>query len=184
MSHPLSGQWVLLRPFREDDLEDLLEHLNHPGLDGRRYAPGDLPDLEVTREEGRQIIEKWSSTDSQVHLAVVIQEGGTLIGHANAYWGWDPHCPDVELVISPGYQRRGFGTEAFRLLVDWVYASMPAHSISCFAAGWNQAGRRFLEKQGFQPAGISRREMFWRGEFVDEHVYDMLRSEWEALHGA
>lgn len=184
MTHPLLGEQVALRPFTSEHLEPLVAYLNHPGLDGRRYAPGAYPDLPVTLDAGTSILERWSKTENEIHLAVVMREHEILIGHAAAYWGWDPHCPDVELVIAPEFQGRGFGGEAFQLLLRWVFQTLPAHSLSAFAAGWNQEGRRFLEKHGFSPAGISRREGIWRGAYVDEHVFDMLRKEWEARNGA
>lgn len=184
MNRPLVGERVALRPFAPEDLEPLVAYLNDPGLDGRRYAPGAYPDLPVTLQAGNEILEKWSKTEDQIHLAIVYRGPETLIGHASAYWGWDPHSPDVELVIAPEHQHRGAGSEAFRLLVDWIFASLPAHCVSGFVAGWNETGRKFFERHGFTPAGVSRREAFWRGEYVDEHVYDVLRQEWMANHGA
>lgn len=184
MTHPFTGELTTMRPFSPEDLEPLVAYLNHPGLDGRRYAPGDFPDLPVTLEAGQKILEKWAQTENQIHLAVISREHGILVGHTAAYWGWDTLCPDVEVVIAPDHQRRGYGADAFRLLVDWVFASLPAHTLSAFAAGWNSEGQRFLERAGFRLAGISRREGFWRGAYVDEHVFDLLRSEWEARDGS
>ena len=125
-----------------------------------------------------ELIEKWGQTENRVHLAIIFQEGDTLIGHASAYWGWDPHCPGVELVISPAYQRQGLGAETLSLLVQWLFDTMPAHNIGIEVADWNKHAQKFLLKHDFQESGRSRREGMREGKFYDLLLFDILRREW------
>jgi ribosomal-protein-alanine N-acetyltransferase len=190
MTFKMQGDFVGARFFEPQDLEAVQDYLNHPDLAGRRYLPeGDYPaGLPLSKKMVAEILDKWSGQDRQLHLAVSLPGQGDLIGHASAFWRWDPLCPHVELVISPVYQRRGFGSEALVLLVKWLFDNLPANSISANAAEWNQAGCAFLLKRGFKPAGRERSGGMWGGNFFDMLGYDMLREEWysqrEGGHGA
>ncbi len=182
--NPFAGKRVELRLFDPQDLDSVRAYLNQPDLAGRRYLPRKFPpDLPLTEKMAADLIEKWGELDRQIHLAVVTRENGAIVGHAGAFWGWDPLCPEVQVVIDPESQRRGLGRETLRLLVDWIFNSLPANSISAEAADWNQAGSDFLLRQGFQPAGRDRRRGIHRGEFYDLIGFDLLRSEWQQTLG-
>ncbi len=52
------------------------------------------------------IFENWSDVgpDKGLRLAAVQAETGELLGHANCDWEWDPHTPDLAVVIAPALQ--------------------------------------------------------------------------------
>lgn len=180
MNADLMGIETIFRPFELADAEPLREYLNHPVLIGRRYLPREFPEeIPISPSMMEALIEQWSKTENRVHLAIVHRISRNLIGHASAYWGWDPHCPGVELVISPEYHRKGFGSDAFRLLVQWIFDSLPAHNIGVEVASWNEPAHDFLFKQGFQESGRSRREGMRKGKFYDLVLFDILRREWK-----
>jgi RimJ/RimL family protein N-acetyltransferase len=109
----------------------------------------------------------------------VLGESGELIGHAEMEWGWDPHCPGVSIVIAPGLQRKGYGSQVMQLLLRYLFESMPAHSLSCWVAEWNTEARAFLKFHGFQESARMRRAGIRQGAYFDMVVTDLLRSEWE-----
>jgi [ribosomal protein S5]-alanine N-acetyltransferase len=175
----IESERISFRPFEPEDAGALYDYLNHPSLKGVRYLPWGFPDdRALTRIQVAQIIEKWGDTDRKAHFAIILKETGAVIGHAAARWGWDAHCPGVELVISPVYQRLGYGSEALRLIVQWVFDSIPAHNIGAEVADWNLPAQKLLLKHGFQEAGRSRREGMHEGKFYDLLLFDILRREW------
>lgn len=180
MTLALQGEQVYLRPFEMEDVDALQAYLNHPGLAGQRYLPhGFSEDIPLSSGQTRDVIGQWGNTNNRVHLAVMLRTSEQLIGHAAAYWGWDAHCPGAELVIAPAQQRRKLGSEAFRLLVQWVFDVMPAHNVGVEVADWNVPAQKFLEKHGFQESGRSRREGMRNGKFYDLVLFDILRREWQ-----
>jgi RimJ/RimL family protein N-acetyltransferase len=153
-------------------------------MDGKQvyFRPFGFPDeIPLSKKQTAEIIEKWGRTENYVHLAVILREGEKVVGHASAYWGWDPHCPGVDLVISPAHQRQGLGSETLSLLVQWLFDSMPAHNIGIEVADWNEPAQKFLRKLGFQESGRSRREGMRGGKFYDLVLYDILRREWRGI---
>jgi RimJ/RimL family protein N-acetyltransferase len=177
---PFQGKRVALRPFEPDDVPVLGVVLNHPDLFGRRYIPWPYSDIvPLSAAQVRGIYEEWCKAEKSLPLAVVLSASGDLIGHAECDWRWDPHCPSVSLVIAPPHQRQGLGAEVLHLLVDYLFDTTPAHTISAWIADWNQPARQFVARHSFQEAGRMRRAGIHRGAYFDLVISDILRSEWK-----
>ena len=182
---PFYGKEVALRPIEPGDASLLHGWLNHPDVLGRRYTAWwggeDFVPLSVTQVEG--ILKEWAGAKSELHLMVTLCKDETPIGYAACDWGWDVHTQGVWVVIAPPYRRKGYGSEALRLLLGYQFGCGPAHAISCWVADWNEPGRRFAARNGFRETGLFRRAGMRAGAFYDIVTADILRPEWEALHG-
>jgi RimJ/RimL family protein N-acetyltransferase len=178
------GNTVALRPFEPDDVPALEAYLNHPDLVGRRYVPGTFPDTApLSRQQIQEIVEKWAETEKGLQLAIVERESGALIGHAECGWDWDPHNPSLSLVIAPGHQRQGHGTETMGLLLRYLFKHTVAHNVTCWIADWNHSARRFAASRGFQERGCMRRAGVRQGQYFDMILLDLLRPEWVRSRG-
>jgi RimJ/RimL family protein N-acetyltransferase len=175
-----SAETLILRPFEPEDVLKLEAYLNHPTLAGCRYLPWSFPDyLPLSRQQVTKIVEKWCQAEDGLNLAVVLRDGGNLIGHAECDWEWDPHNPSVSVVIDPAYQRQGFGSQALSLLLAYLYGYTPAHNVSCWIADWNQPALAFAAHHGFRECGRTRRAGIRQGAYFDVVVLDILRAEWQ-----
>lgn len=179
-----SSLTVELRPLRSDDLPTLGAYLNHPELTGRRYIPWEFPnEVPLSEQQVEGIFKKWGEKKKGFVMGVILQESGTLIGHTEADWGWDPHAPGISLAIAPSNQRQGFGTEALKLILAYLFEHTPAHNVSSWLSDWNEPGREFTAKNGFTKCGEVRREGIRNGEYFNSIVVDILRPEWKQKFG-
>ncbi len=170
-----------LRPFEMGDAPGLQAYINHPKLGGRRYIPQGFPDeVPLSLNQVEAIIKKWGQEDREAHLAIELSDRQELIGHTEFEWGWDPQAPWVSIVIARQHQRQGYGTVILRLILEYLFDNTPAHNVSGWVADWNQAGRSFAKKIGFQESGRSRREGFRAGAYFDGILVDVLRPEYQA----
>lgn len=178
---------ITLRRFTPEDAPDLHSYLNHPGLAGCRYIDWDIEDtLPLSQTQVGKLIEKWNEKEHGFCYAIArTGPEPILIGHAEANWDWDPHSPNCSVVISPEYQRQGYGSQVLALLLDYLYGFTIAHNISNWIAEWNTPALLFAEKNGFKRVGLIRRDNFQHGKFVNAVVVDILRPEWkERSHAA
>jgi ribosomal-protein-alanine N-acetyltransferase len=176
------NQDVLLRAFETQDVEGLLTYLNHPALAGRRYLPWGFPgELPLSRQQVEKAMEKWRGEERGAHLAITLRVSGELIGHAAMTWGWDPHCPDVALVIAPAHQRQGYGSDTLAILLRYLFENTPAHNVSSWMGDWNEAARAFAQAHSFQECGRWRRDGLRLGAYYDTVQVDLLKAEWLAL---
>lgn len=175
------SEMIFLRPFEPDDLAALLSYLNHPELIGRRYLPWGFPDdLPLTPAQVSKVIERWREDEKGLRLAVVNRLENQLIGHVDCDWEWDALHAGLSVVIAPEQQRRGFGVQAARLAIGYLFASTPANAVNAWIDDWNEAGQVFARALGFQPCGQMRWSGLRGGAPYDTRVFDLLRREWKA----
>jgi RimJ/RimL family protein N-acetyltransferase len=129
------------------------------------------------------IMKSWAESQKQFHLAVALRESEEVIGHANVNWRWDAHCPDIDVVIAPEHQHRGYGGEVLELLLSYLFGYTQAHSVGSGMASWNQGALKFALVHGFQQTGAMRRVGLHQGKYFDWIAVDILRPEWQTQRG-
>lgn len=178
-SNPFSGDSVTLRRFEPEDAPELAAYLNSPALTGRRGIPDQFDEvLPLSLKQASQIIEKWSSGDRSAELAVVENKSGKLAGHVMSDWHWDPIKSWLSVVIAPTYWRRGYGSEAARLMIAYLFNTIGAHGLSSGYAEWNTDAAAFCAALGFTVNGKARRVGLRERQFFDFIFVDILHSEW------
>lgn len=176
---------ILLRPFTKEDAPALFEALNHPELSGCKYIPWEFDDeLPLNMDTIEKIIEKWMGKEDSICYAITLRATQQIIGHASAEWDWDPHMPGAHVVIYPDAQRKGYGSQALSLLLDYLVDFTVGHNISAWVEEWNTAGLEFVKKLGFTRVGTMRRDEFRGGQYVDAALFDILRPEWKERRNA
>jgi RimJ/RimL family protein N-acetyltransferase len=184
ISPTFSSMLVDLRPLTADDFPTLLTYLNHQELTGRRYIPWGFPnEVPLSQKQVEGILSKWGEKEKGFVLGIVDQEKGGLIGHVETSWGWDPHNPDLSILIAPAHQRQGFGSETLRLVLTFLFEHTPAHNVAGGFSDWNETARHFATKHGFKESGFIRRDGIRKGAFYDTVIVDLLRPEWKAMQG-
>ena len=74
---------------------------------------------------------------------------------------------------------RGFSTEAARAVIDAAFSSCDRlQRIRAHTDADNEASMRVLQKIGFMKEGTLRKNQFVKGQFRDEAIFGLLRSEW------
>ena len=90
-------------------------------------------------------------SESEDHFLYAIRLEGKLIGFLN-----DTEIKDgsieIGYVISPGYQRKGYMTEAFKACIEELF-SLGFHEVRAGFFIENIASRRVMEKCGMKPTG-------------------------------
>ena len=137
---------------------------------------------------GRRKIPDDAWTDGELRnkqraeLFVERLEDGAIVGtiqYHRVSYGPNPRSGawmlGIELV--PGARGQGFGTEAQRLLADWLFARTPANRIEASTDVENIAEARSLEKAGFAREGIARGAQFRAGAYHDLVLFARLRGD-------
>ncbi len=73
--------------------------------------------------------------------------------------------------------RRGYMTEASRVVVDWAFRKVNAHRIRVAAATDNHASLGVIRKLGFRFEGIAREAERCQGRWLDHAIFAMLVSD-------
>jgi RimJ/RimL family protein N-acetyltransferase len=169
---------VTLRSLEERELATV--HRQQNG--GCRYEISELLDHDTPWAPMSldQVREKVANVRGKDRTALVAlwAESDECIGLGWSSAEWDPWAPGIHVVIWPEYRRKGYGTEAARLLLDLGFAESPAHSMTAYVPDWCAEGLAFAESLGFRRSGAMRRVGRREGRFFDGEFFDLLRDEY------
>ncbi len=174
----LTGSSILLRTFREPDLEGLYDLIADVRTIGDHWPLGigsESEWLKRFRENG------WWTED--YGRLLVTDHAGNRLGYVN-YYKSSHSYQGLEIgyrIFRPEHRGRGFMGEAVPLFVAYLFEAKPIERIQALAHSENTASCRVLERSGFAFEGTLRRAHFDRGTFHDLRMYSILRAEAPAL---
>jgi len=168
----LQGEKIDLRILERDDYHVLAEWLNKPEIFGE-----DNPLNRITQEE----IGKMFDGPHGTRQFIVQNKEGRHIGYVSCYYVLHPSARWLEVGYSliPSERGKGYGTEALRILVDYLFITEETDRIQAQTDQDNLASQKILEKTGFKKEGITRKAFHVKGEYRDSWIYSILRDEWK-----
>ena len=170
----LAGERVILRPASVDDVPGLLDLLADEESGRLTGSHGVGPDPEMARN--------WyatrGETDDRLDLAVVERATGEYAGEVvlNELDRDNRSC-NFRIGLRAGFQDRGLGFEATRLIVEYAFDTVGLHRVSLEVYSFNPRARRVYEKAGFVYEGTRRDALLWDGEWTDAIVMSMLATD-------
>jgi RimJ/RimL family protein N-acetyltransferase len=86
---------------------------------------------------------------------------------------------EISCILTSDQRGKGYGTEATKLLVDYLFLSKNLIRIQAHTDAKNTASQKALKNVGFKKEGIIRKSAFARGEWRDRALFSILREQWE-----
>jgi len=169
------GERVLLTLLREEDAEWLWKNINDRRVMRNLGSYGFF-----SIDEERDFVRR--SYDKERPRFLIMDKEGNRVGVC----GVNEHDPinltmEIGIWIAPDYQRKGYGTEATKLLVDLLFEEYPINKVYAFVNAENAPSIKVLERLGFKREGRLRKHVWKRdgSGYTDLYVYGILRREWE-----
>ncbi len=158
-----------LRVVEREELGSFADFLNDLSV-GSEHMP-------ILQQSRAKITEKFDKLSSDERWFFVETKDGSKIG-------WISHsiiggCMTIEYALVPSARNRGYGTEAIRIVVDYLFLSRDIPRVQAETLTENSASQRVLEKAGFTREGIRRKASFVRGQWRDDVLFGLLRDEWK-----
>ena len=135
--------------------------------------------LESDREYVVERLEEAASGRA-VHWAVTDQRTDMYVGQVSLFDLEYQREAEMSFVAHPHWRRRGWATEAGRLVVKHAFIPMEdgglgLRRLTAAACATNEGSMRVLERAGFLRIGRTRKSTL-RGDdkWMDTHIYDQL----------
>lgn len=177
--YPLETERLLLRPFRDDDLEAVCVIDGDPATARYLYsAPRTRAEvrLSLARRKRLTAIEKQGDA---IRLAVELRDGGALVGDVSLHYRSREHRQaEIGFVLHPDQHGHGYATEAVTVLIDLGFGPLGLHRIIGRCDPRNEASARLMVRLGMRREAYHRESEFIKGEWCDELVYAILAAEW------
>jgi RimJ/RimL family protein N-acetyltransferase len=172
---PFAGRLVRLRDVTAEDAQ-LIDGWN-------REAAGGFNDFGQEREPmSREVLARGPLRNERGARLIVETLDGEPVGTVDARispYGPPPWSNAWQIGIELGREARGrgYGSEAQRLVADWLFATTSANRVEAATDIENIAEQRSLEKAGYRREGVLRGAQFRAGRYHDLVFYARLRSD-------
>ncbi|MBQ7824394.1 MAG: GNAT family N-acetyltransferase [Bacteroidaceae bacterium] len=163
----LETKRLLLRPFMENDAEDVFSYCQNPNLGNNAgWQP------HTTIKESLTITRNIFMSQSNI-WAIVLKSSGKLIGCAGIIT--DPKRQNVRTRmigywLGEEHWGKGYISEAVQELLRYGFNTLHLHLISAYCYPHNLRSRHVLERNGFTYEGTLRQSE----QTYDGHIYDEL----------
>lgn len=160
--YPAESGRLQIEPVRPEHAERLRELRSHPEVARWWDAPPDY----------------WPLSADPNDFGFAILFDGEPIGAIQFWEEPDPGSrhADVDILLDPGHQNRGLGTEAMRLILRHLVEERGHHRVTLSTAVDNARAIHVYEKVGFRRVGVTRKSSFsehkgrWEDELLMEYV--------------
>lgn len=181
-SRPLlvTGNSVGLAVMIEDDVPIIARWNQDLEFTARIGTPGEAHTLQM-RQEAFNRNAKFRPDGAE--FAVIELASGRLVGFGGLH--------DISralvgtLFVGIGevsVRRKGYGTEATRLICEYGFFFRNLHSIKLEVHDYNASAKRIYQRLGFKIVGRLRGVNLLNDRRYDEIIMDLLRSEFEPMH--
>ena len=175
----LETERLVLRPFELSDATRV------------KLLAGD-PDIAATTlsvphpyEDG--MAEKWIGSHQglfekgeQVVFAIALKSSGKLIGAIGLILKPEHEKAELGYWIGKPYWGRGYCTEAARAVLRYAFTKGGLNRVHAYHFHHNPASGRVMQKIGMKHEGRLRQHVKKQGQFVDNELYSILRSEFDS----
>lgn len=175
MNKEIIGVNIILREQREEDAKFFAYWFNQPDI---MFKCGF--DKTVDEEEIKKEISIYHKQEDSLWFTITERDGNILgeIGLLRMFPAW--HCTDLSIIIpDPQKQRKGYGTEAIRMILDIAFKQYGMNRVSIGVVGLNTNALAFYNKIGFKQEGIQEQGYYFNHEYSDFVMMRLLRSEWK-----
>jgi RimJ/RimL family protein N-acetyltransferase len=178
MNNIFDGERVRLRAIEAEDWE-FFYHLDTMTTDLGRAAD------EIWFPNSKARAQAWAAAQANSHsqhdqfrFRIETVASGEIIGTINTH-STDPRvgCFKYGLVIAPEQQRKGYASEAIKLVLRYYFSEKRYQKVNAEVFSFNEASIRLHERLGFTLEGRLRRTVYTDGQFYDALIYGMLREE-------
>ena len=149
----LETERLILRPFRQEDLQDFYEYASVEGVGemaGWRHH-GSI-------EKSQEILDMFINDDKT--FAIVLKENGKVIGSLGVEkYGMEEALTEfndylgreIGYVLSKEHWGKGIMPEAASAIIDYLFGSLDLDFLTCGYYDFNSQSKRVQEKCGFKP---------------------------------
>jgi RimJ/RimL family protein N-acetyltransferase len=179
--YPLRTERLVLRPFIQDDVDDLFDIYSRADVTRYLYW-GPRSRTETVADLERRLRQSELVDEGQLlSLAIVPAESNRVIGEVTLKWLSTAHRQgEIGFSLRPDCNGHGFATEAAAALMTLGFSELGLHRIVGRCDVRNHASVGVLKRLGMlSEAHFVHNEMI-KGEWCEEVVYAVREDQWRA----
>jgi RimJ/RimL family protein N-acetyltransferase len=177
--YPIRTERLTLRPYQAEDLEAALSYWSR--ADVTRYIPLGPYSRETFGPRLEQLMRRTSMTSAGDGLVLAVVPDGVdhVVGDMSLFWHSEEHqAGEIGFILHPDHQGHGYAREASVALLRMGFEQLGLHRIAARLDARNGASAAVLRSLGMRQEAHLVENEWIKGEWTDELVFALLRSEW------
>lgn len=169
---------IILRPISIKDNEEVFNYRSDSETNKYQgFVPKELS--EVDKFIAKKPAE-FNQPESWFQLVIIEKKSNEIIGDIGVHFiGDDGFQCELGCTIRKKQQGKGFATEAMKITIDYLFNSLNKHRIIGSVDPRNTNSIRLLERLNFRKEAHFKESLFINGEWVDDVIYGLLKSDWK-----
>lgn len=144
------------------------------------WIPETKEDVDILIAE--KTASKPNVPDSWFQLVIVLKTTGDVIGDVGLhFFETGSGTAEIGCTLDKRHHGQGFAVEALRAALDYLFETLNKRRVTASVAPRNGASLKMLERLGMRQEAHFKESYFFKGEWVDDVIYAMLRSDWDKL---
>jgi RimJ/RimL family protein N-acetyltransferase len=184
----LVGDRIILRPFEDNDIDEMIKILNEPEL---KMLTGSVSNdneaKEIMDEDEKIKVSNWyksrNDQSDRLDLAIALKDSKQIIGEV-VFNEFDDCSNNVNfrVLMSQSYRNQGLGSEAIQLFIQYGFEQLNLHKISLEVFSFNPRAEHVYTKVGFKLEGIKREDFKYNDKYIDTKIFGLLKSEYDQIN--
>jgi len=169
---PLTDKHVVIRPWRESDLDCIREASADPEIPRGTTVPAAF-----SPDGGMAFIHRqWSRAAERVGVSQAIADAASdqAIGLIIVNMRPQPRVAGLGYWVIPSARGRGTATAAVRLITPWAFDALDLQRIEAWVTPENQASQSVLVNAGYRHEGRLRNFLSLDGQAADALVFSAI----------
>ncbi|MDT4897558.1 MAG: hypothetical protein QOH25_2635 [Acidobacteriota bacterium] len=176
----IESQRLILRRFKDADLESFLAYLNDPHV--ARFQSWES----YTEEQARDVIEQQKTLlpgmpGQWFTFALELKETGALTGHVALKMQEDRQA-EIGFTMASAFHGKGLAFEAVTSVLNYAFTELQLHRVTAIVDCENERSIALLDRLGMRREGHFTQNIWFKGRWGDEYLYAVLRAEWLERH--
>jgi len=169
---------IYLQPLSPEDATDLHTYRNIPEISRyQSWRPQSLEEVQhFIQNNPKQFLD---AAEGWIQLGIYQKASEKMLGDCGVHV-IDSALQQVEfgITLAPSSQGQGFATEAIQALFKELFEQHNVHRIFASVDPRNRPSMMLMERLGMRQEAHFIQSLFFKGEWVDDVHFAMLRTEW------
>ncbi|KAB1065242.1 GNAT family N-acetyltransferase [Salibacter halophilus] len=166
---------LTLRPIERADSKSVFSYRsdsNHNQYQG--WVPESLDEVESFIAKNPK---EFNLPETWFQLVIVLNDSNEVIGDVGIHFIDEDQC-EVGVTLDKQFLGKGFATESLSGVFDYLFRDLTKHRITGSVDPRNEASIQLLERLGMRREAHFKKSLWFKGEWVDDVVYAILKTEW------
>ena len=176
----LRGDRVVIRPYREEDAQTLMDAINESRDHLRPWMPW-ANDHQAVEETRTWIVRSLAQRLLRESFNLSLWEiaSGRFLGAVGLHpRGWDARAFEIGYWVRASAEGHGYVSEAVRLLTDYAFDTLSANRVAIHCDARNQRSAAVAERLGFVREALLRNHMLAPdGSLRDTLIFSLTPSD-------